>query len=40
MVSQFIRRIFVTMLDSIQVFQANDKVSAYIPPEEIQILEE
>jgi len=34
------RRIFVTMLGSTQVFQANDKVSAYIPPEEIQILEE
>jgi len=34
------RRIFVTILGSTQAFSANDKVYAYIPPEEIQILED
>jgi iron(III) transport system ATP-binding protein len=34
------RRLFVTILGSTQAFQANDKVYVYIPPEEIQILED
>jgi len=34
------RRLFVTILGSTQAFQADDKVYVYIPPEEIQILED